>query len=163
MPVSKIGAYIEQRAAGLEPISAAIAAGYAQSGIQVTSSRLEQREDVRQALRKANRVGKSVKPLRSPTSKRQYRSVADEPESDDPILEPWKLKDKYASPLDLLIDVMNNAKAPGGLRIQCAKDAMPYCHARKETSKKEDNKDKAKRVGNESSFRPMPVPLRKVA
>lgn len=150
MPASKIQGYIEQRVAGVDALNACLAAGYSQAGISVTMARLESREDVREAIRAAKRGSKSkqLQPLKSPTSKRQYRSVADEPRhGDGPAkdpLDPWRLKDHYDSPLELLRDVMNNPQAPGGLRIQCAKDALPYCHARKEGGKKDDEKSRAK-------------------
>lgn len=158
-PKNKVPAYIELRVSGLAPLDAAIAAGYAQSGIRVTASRLEQREDVRQALRVAKRgatKAKPLHPLKSPVSNRHHRSVDDEPRHGDgpkSPLDPWRLKDRYTSPLDLMLDVMNNPEAPGGLRIQCAKDAMPYCHARKEGGKKDDDKAKAKDTNTTSKFR----------
>lgn len=168
-PNNKVPAYIEMRVAGLAPLDAARAAGYAQSGIKVTSSRLEQREDVRLALRVAKRgtkpAGKKLHPLKSPVSTRHHRSVDDEPRHGDGPLDPWRLKDRYSSPLDLLLDVMNNPIAPGGLRIQCAKDAMPYCHARKEGGKKDDEKSKAKSTAAASKFGPGAAPshLQRVA
>ncbi len=159
MPASKIQDYIDQRVAGVDALNACLAAGYSQAGISVTMARLESREDVRQAIRAAKRgVGKSkpLRPLKSPTSKREYRSVDDEPRHGDGPdknpLDPWRLKDRYQSPLELLLDVMNNRDAPGGLRIQCAKDAMPYCHARKEGGKKDDEKNRAKSTNSTSKF-----------
>lgn len=159
MPASKIQDYIDQRTAGVDTLNAALAAGYAHAAISVTIARLEQREDVRQAIRAAKRgVGKSksLHPLKSPMSKRQHRSVDDElRHGDGPNKNPldsWRLKDRYQSPLDLMLDVMNNPQAPGGLRIQCAKDAMPYCHARKEGGKKDDEKTKAKNTNATSKF-----------
>jgi hypothetical protein len=161
MPASKIDGYIEQRVSGVDPLNACLAAGYSQAGISVTMARLESREDVRLAIRAAKRaapaVGKSklLHPLKAPAGKRHYRSVADEPRhGDGPTdpLDPWRLRDSYDSPLDLLRDVMNNPKAPGGLRIQCAKDALPYCHARKEGGKKDDEKSKAKDTAASGKF-----------
>lgn len=171
-PNTKVPAYIDQRIAGLAPQDAALAAGYAQSGIRVTASRLEQREDVRLALRVAKRgatKSKPLRPLKEPAGKRQYRSVADEPRHGDGPeknpLDPWRLKDRYSSPLDLMLDVMNNPEAPGGLRIQCAKDAMPYCHARKEGGKKEDDKNRANETNKKSKFGTVAAPshLQRVA
>lgn len=163
MPASKIPDYIAHRLAGCDPTAAGLAAGYSMAGLAVTICNLEKRDDVKSALRKGKKA-KALKPLKSPSSNRQYRSVAHEPRhgdgpaEDDSILNPWKLKDKYDSPLDLLKDVMNNPKAPGGLRIQCAKDALPYCHARKEGSKKEDDKTKAKQTAGTSKFGSVPKP-----
>lgn len=155
MPASKIQEYIEQRVAGVDALHACLAAGYSQAGISVTMARLESREDVRLAIRVAKRSTGKSKPLRSlkePAGKRQYRSVADEPRHGDGPLDSWRLRDHYDSPLDLLRDVMNNPAAPGGLRIQCAKDAMPYCHARKEGGKKDDEKSKAKDTAASGKF-----------
>lgn len=152
MPVSKIQDYIEQRVAGVDPLNAGLAVGYAVASISVQVAKLESREDVRLAIRAAKRgVGKSKPVHRMKNGERQYRSAADEPSKKNP-LDPWRLRDHYDSPLDLLRDVMNNPQAPGGLRIQCAKDAMPYCHARKEGGKKEDDKSKAKDTANNSKY-----------
>lgn len=153
MPASKIAAYIQERTNGLAPMAAALAVGYSQSGVAVQCTRLEQREDVRQALRAAKR-GARVGKIEPPAPRHG--------DGESP-LEPWRLRDKYANPLELMLDVMNNPKAPGGLRIQCAKDAMPYMHARKEGGKKDDEKDRAKRTNEKSKFGTMAQPLRRVA
>lgn len=149
-PNNKVPQYIEERLAGLKPLDAALAAGYAQSAIRVTASRLETRADVKSALRKGKRMGR--------------RDLEDNEVGGDVLRSPlaaWTLKKHYSDPLSLLLDVMNNPEAPGGLRIQCAKDAMPYCHARKETSKREDGKTKAKETAKK--YPTMPVPLRRAA
>src|SRR4051812_18686953 len=99
--VNKVPEYIRYRVSGLAPRDAAVAAGYAQSGIRVTTTRLEAREDVRKALRAGKRVGKPAE-------------VDDAP----PAPEGWKLKDRYSTPLDLMIDLMNNPNAPSGMRYQ---------------------------------------------
>ena len=117
MNSSKIPAYIRERLFGLTPLAAALAAGYSPAGIGVAAARLESREDVRQALRK-------VEAVKAPTGR--LISIED----GEAISLGWRLKKKYEAPLELLLDVMNNPHAPAGLRIQCAKDALPYCHAR---------------------------------
>src|ERR1700750_2448417 len=159
MATSKIADYIDHRTQGVDAHARALAAGYSVAGLAQTVSRLEARDDVKAALRAAKRAATKSKPLRpltSPTSKRQHRSVDDQPRHgegpDKNPLDPWRLKDRYSSPLDLMLDVMNNPSAPGGLRIQCAKDAMPYCHARKEGGKKDDEKNKAKNTNATSKF-----------
>jgi hypothetical protein len=157
MAASKIQDYIDQRVAGVDALNACLAAGYSQAGISVTMARLESREDVRQAIRAAKRgVGKSKQPAAD------ERRHGDGPTD---ALAPWALRDRYSSPLDLMLDVMNNPKAPGGLRIQCAKDAMPYCHARKEGGKKDDEKTKAKDTAKSSKFGTQSAPshLQRVA
>lgn len=163
---SKVDAYIKHRIGGADPLMAARLAGYAEgAGIKVVASRNEVREDVRKALRAARRAGKVVVANPKPgTHKRLYRSVADEPQVDVNPLEPWKLRETYDSPLDLLVDVMNNSKAPAGLRIQCAKDAMPYCHARKENTKGDEKASKSKAAA-EGNFKRQqkPTHLQRVA
>lgn len=56
------------------------------------------------------------------------------------------MKDRYSTPLDLMLDVMNNPDAPKSLRYQAAKDALPYCHPRKEGGKKDEAKERAKKA-----------------
>lgn len=126
----KMQAYAEARAHGMEPLVAAAHAGYAGAGVRVTTSRIEARKDVQAEIRRLRKGG--AKPER------------DEPDSD--LMEKWAMKDRYDSPLDLLRDVMNNPKAPKSLRYQAAKDALPYCHPRKEAGKKDEMKDKAKKA-----------------
>ena len=127
----KMQAYAEARAQGLSPADAAAHADYSGSGSRVTVSRIEARADVQAEIRRLKKGG----------------SVADksEPEGDDP--EPWQMKDKYDSPLALMEDIMNNPRAPKSLRYQAAKDALPYCHARKEGGKKEADEAAAKAAG----------------
>jgi len=142
-------AFIDFKVAGATQEEAAASAGYARSSASVTGSKLMKRSDIRNAVAKGKREIGGLKPLGRP------RVIKDEPDDDDAVpeaLKLWALKDRYSSPLELLIDVMNNKKAPGGLRIQCAKDAMPYCHARKEGSKKQDDKDAAKSTNAKSKF-----------
>ncbi|PIV89413.1 MAG: hypothetical protein COW48_00645 [Hydrogenophilales bacterium CG17_big_fil_post_rev_8_21_14_2_50_63_12] len=45
--------YIQHRAAGMQPTKAAIAAGYAEASAAVTASRMEHRQDVREAIEAA--------------------------------------------------------------------------------------------------------------
>ena len=112
-----INAYISHRVNGAAPSQAATLAGYSARGINQTASRLEAREDVMRAVRGESR-----------------EEEAEEPQTNTA----WALKEHYDSPLELLIDVMNNGQAPAGLRIQCAKDALPYCHAKKSEGGKKD-------------------------
>lgn len=125
----KMQAYAEARAAGLDPIPAAAAAGYSGSGIRVTTSRLEAREDIKAEVRRLKKGG---------------APVDDTP--DDTGREEWGYKDHYDSPLELMLDVMNNPVAPKSIRYQAAKDALPYCHAKKEGGKKEDQENRAKKA-----------------
>lgn len=117
MNASKIPAYIQQRLSGLMPLAAARAAGYSIVGISVAVARLESREDVRRALRQTasgTTPGEAFQPI----------------EGLEVAAARWALKEQYENPLALLLDVMNNPGAPAGLRIQCAKEALPYCHRR---------------------------------
>jgi phage terminase small subunit len=145
----KMQAFIDFKAAGATHEEAACSAGYAIPSASVTASKLMKRDDVRAAVAKAKRE----------LSKAQPAGV-DIPGE----LDPWKLKDRYSLPLDLLLDVLNNPKAPTSLRIQCAKDAMPYCHARKEGTKGDEKKSKSKdAAGGAFKSQPMPTRLRQVA
>ena len=113
----KMQAYAEARAQGLEPLIAGAHAGYSGSGMAVSLSRIEARADVKAEIRRLKKGGRvEAKP---------------EVEGDSGDREPWKMKDKYPNPLALMEDVMNNPLAPKSLRYQAAKDALPYCHARK--------------------------------
>jgi phage terminase small subunit len=129
----KMQVYAEARAAGLRPVDAGIQAGYAAAGVRVTTSRLEARVDIQDAIKRFKNKGRKVK------------STAAGMETEGEF-EKWLMKDHYESPLALLQDVMNNPKAPKSLRYQAAKDALPYCHARKEGSKKDEAKDKASKA-----------------
>ena len=73
--------------------------------------------------------------------------TASSDDSDSVEIGKWALKDKYNSPLELMLDVMNNPAAPKALRYTAAKDALPYCHARKEGGKKDERADRADKAG----------------
>ena len=118
--------YAEARAQGLDPKTAARHAGYEEAGIAVTVSRMESRADVQAEIRRLKRGGKGV-----------------DKTEDEGDLEKWGMRDRYSNPLDLMLDVMNNPKAPKSLRYQAAKDALPYCHPRKESGKKDEHKERA--------------------
>lgn len=174
-PLSKIDSYIAHRIAGSDPTMAARLAGYSEGpGLKVAASRNETRADVREAIRKAKKQGAALgravtgKPSRKTVAARGRPSLLTstllDNDPDNP-LEPWKLKDSYkGDPLALLLNVMDNPKAPAGLRIQCAKDAMPYIHARKEGTKG-DQKKKASAEAAGGAFKRMhkPTPLQRVA
>lgn len=127
----KMQAYAAARAQGLKPADAAAVADYSGSGSRVTVSRIEARADVQAEIRRLRKEG----------------GVADSPEAggDDP--DTWQMKDEYDSPLALMKDIMNNPRAPKSLRYQAAKDALPYCHARKEGGKKDEEAKAAKAAG----------------
>ncbi len=156
---SRIPAYIDLRKEGVEPYTAARTVGYVESGISVAVCRLEARADVQKAVRAAKRAG--VQPIAKPKRVGKTAEPDDDESEVKSPLAPWALKPKYASPLELMLDVMNNPKAPGGLRIACAKDAMPYCHARKEGTKKQDEQDKAKLTASKTKFASQAAPTGK--
>lgn len=128
----KMQAYAAARAQGLAPMDAAAHAGYSGSGIRVTTSRIEARSDVQAEIRRIKKGGVVV----TPPSKG----------GEDTELDKWEMRDKYANPLELMLDVMNNPKAPKSLRYQAAKDALPYCHPRKEGGKKDETKQRAEKA-----------------
>lgn len=123
-------AFIEAKAGGAGHAEAAMMAGYAAASAAVTGTRLMARKDVVEAIKKLQGAGGNGGAARI--------------SSDDP--DPWALKDRYSDPLSLMLDVMNNPLAPKSLRYQAAKDAMPYCHARKEGGKKDEQKERAKKA-----------------
>lgn len=139
----KMQAYAEHRANGLERLDAGAMAGYAGPGMKVTLSRIESRPDVQAEIKRLKRGGKPV----DKSGK----------EGESGKLDKWKMKDRYTTPLDLLLDVMNNPEAPKSIRYQCAKDALPYCHPRKEGGKKDEQKERAaKAAGGKFQTAPRP-------
>lgn len=132
--------FAEARAQGLGPEAAAGHAGYSQTGIRVTASRLESRADVQKEIRRLKKGG--------PSPRDEMKAALG---VEDNELDKWGMKDHYNSPLDLLKDVYNNPKAPKSLRYQAAKDALPYCHARKESGKKDETANEAKKAGAKGS------------
>lgn len=126
----KMQAYAEARAAGLAPKDAAAHAGYEMAGVAVTVSRMERRADVQAEIKRLKRAGKRGDSADSPEVERGK----------------WAMRDHYSSPLDLMLDVMNNPQAPTSVRYQAAKDALPYCHPRKEGGKKDEAKERAKKA-----------------
>lgn len=142
----KMQKYAEARANGLAPKDAARMAGYAEGGsLKVAVSRMEARADVRAEVgRLRGELGVGA--------------------PDEGSLETWAMKDHYDSPLDLLQDVYNNPAAPKSLRYQAAKDALPYCHARKEGGKKDEAaKESKKAAAGKFGASPAPSHLRRVA
>lgn len=131
-------AFIQAKANGVGHAEAAKIAGYSASSAAVTATKLMARKDVQ----------KAVAELRAGSSEALGVSSGDGSEVTD-----WALKDHYDSPLDLLIDVMNNPQAPKSLRYTAAKDALPYKHGRVEGSKKEDKQKSAEKAAAKPRFR----------
>lgn len=148
----KMQLYAQGRAAGLDPNTAAANAGYAPGpGLRVNASRLESRADVKAEIKRLKKAGVVTAP--EPTAHQEPQEK-----------EPWGLKDRYDSPLDLLEDVMNNPNAPKSLRYQAAKDALPYRHGRvAEAGKKEKKESAAVAASTRGKFQRKSAPQRHVA
>lgn len=154
----KILAYCQARAAGVAVGQAALQAGYLPSSAAVTASRLEPRADVQAEIA---RIKKANKGKPSADAHAAFGGMEAPPSP----LAPWMLKPKYSSSLELMRDVYNNPKAPMGIRIQCAKDALPYEHSRQaQGGKKEKLQDEADKVAGskKSRFAAQAAPLRRV-
>lgn len=137
-------AFAQAKAAGATHKDAATQAGYASASAAVTATKLMAREDVRAEIDRL-RAGAGDVPL-------------------EVAAEGWAMKDHYDSPLALLEDVYNNPAAPKSLRYQAAKDALPYCHARKEGGKKDEAaKESKKAAAGKFGSSPAPSHLRRVA
>ena len=146
----KMQAYAEARAQGLRPLDAAAHAGYSGSGIRVTTNRLESRADIQAEVKRLKRGG-------TPVVTKPGKQSAEERD------EKWSMQDRYSTPLDLMLDLMNNPLAPKSLRYQAAKDALPYCHPRKEGGKKEEKEERAKKAaGGKFQTAARPTHLRAV-
>lgn len=136
-------AFVELKAAGVRNEEAAKRAGYSANGAAVTATGLMKRADIKEAIAAlANNDDSAI------------AAASNE----------WSMKPKYDTPLDLLRDVWNNPDAPKTLRYQAAKDALPYCHARKEGGKKEEAaKESKKAAAGKFGSTPAPSHLRRVA
>ena len=121
----KMQAYAEARARGHAPMAAGVHAGYEGAGLKVSVSRIEARQDVQNEIKKLRK---------------------EDNDSESTSNESWSMKERYKTPLELLQDVWNNPKAPKSLRYQAAKDALPYCHAKKEGGKKDEVADRSKKA-----------------
>lgn len=123
-------AYIAARAEGLKGREAAIAAGYSPAGADVQASTLNRNETIRKAIAAAKR--KAV-----PRSKSNRDGDEDKP----------RMKASYPSSLELLRGVYNNDRMPDSVRIDAAKAALPFEHARlSDAGKKEKAKDRAREI-----------------
>lgn len=125
--------YVDHRAQGLRQREAAVAAGYSAPTADKQASALERREDIKKAIAKAR------KSLRA--------GGVDVPKEEE-LTERQKLqqmpREKYADPIDFLTDLMNHKHHPVAMRMDAAKQLLPYTHARiAEKGKKESKKDRA--------------------
>ena len=129
-------AFVELKAAGVRNEEAAKRAGYAANSAAVTATGLMKRADIKGAIAALANNGDS--PIETASNE-------------------WSMKSKYDTPLDLLRDVWNNPDAPKTLRYQAAKDALPYCHARKEGGKREEQAKKSAETAKVTKFQPRVV------
>lgn len=135
----KMQAYAEGRAAGMDPNTAGAHAGYAPgAGMRVVASKLEARADVRAEIKRLKKAGVDTLPESGPAPAADESGKRTE----------WQMQDSYASPLELLEDIMNNPNAPKSLRYQAAKDALPYRHGRVAEAGKKEKKQEAAEVAS---------------
>lgn len=132
--------FVQGIAAGLKHIPAAVSAGYSATSARVTASQLMARPDIKAAVKAARKKLGQAAPKASPDSGRGNQGNDDRSQ--------W-LKDHYDSPLDMHEDVMNNPAIPFAIRMEAAKQAMPYRHAKiGEKGKKEKTKETAAEIAN---------------
>lgn len=117
--------FVANKAAGATNRDAAIAAGYSMASADVRGSELNRLPNIKAAIKAAT---KSV----SVDTGAGTQSM---------------LRDHYDTPLDFMADVMNNEKLPIGMRMEAAKQMLPYQHARMgEKGKKESAKERAAEI-----------------
>lgn len=159
---AKMLLYVDGRANGLTGRAAVLAAGYSSAGADVMAAKLNRDPRIQKAIAAAKRKASRA----ADKSKKE-----DEPEDDGDAKKPPKMKAKYASSLDVLRDTYNNPKMADSVRIDAAKSALPYEHARlADSGKKEKAKERAKEIargGSEKAGKPKfatkaPPPLRAI-
>lgn len=124
-------AFAVNKAAGVKNREAAIAAGYASSSADVTAAKLMIRDDIKAAIKAA-------------------KSSSAKPEGVTINAMPRK---HYADPMTFLEDVMNGPAFPVALRVDAAKQLLPYKHARMgEQGKKEKQKERAEALTRTPRF-----------
>lgn len=114
--------FIELKAMGVANKEAAIQAGYAPNSAAVSAGKMMMQAEVREAIAQA-----------------QANSTADTPQGMPRV--------HYPDAMTFLMDAMNNAALPVALRMDAAKNLLPYQHARLgEKGKKEKRKEEADRL-----------------
>jgi phage terminase small subunit len=126
--------FVNQRAHGVKPRAAAVAAGFSANSANVQASQLGARADIKAAITAAKKAmranGVSV--------------PKDEDEVDSKYAMP---KSRYTDSKEFLVDAMNHKLLPINVRGEYAKALLPYQHARiGETGKKESAKERAHKV-----------------
>jgi phage terminase small subunit len=152
--------YVQGRVAGLKQRDAAIAAGYSPAGADVQAANLDKHPQVKAAIAKAKRAGaRGMTSMRNPPR-------GDEPGDDEAVL-----KDHYDTPLDFMLDTMNNPRMPKGVRFEAAKQALPYVNGKVgDVGKKQSQQNRAKAItegggtttksGRANKFSPKAPPTR---
>lgn len=131
--------FIEAKASGLSNRAAGLLAGYTIATVDQAVSRLAARADIKKAIA----VVKRSATVEGKVQATKY------------------VKDHYDSPLDILNDVMNCPELPLGLRIEAAKQMLPYKCARiGEKGKKEKKQDEAHQVVGRGKFGSKAPPTR---
>lgn len=111
--------FIELKAMGVSNKDAAIQAGYAPNSADVSAGKLMMRADVLDAIKQAQ-VSSGVDAMQGMP------------------------RAHYPDSLAFLMDVMNHATLPLGMRLDAARHLLPYQHARiGEKGKKEQRKENA--------------------
>lgn len=96
------------KAAGVKNRDAAIAAGYAANNADVQAARMMQRDDIKAAIKSAKAAGAKSESVDTDPMARKH----------------------YADPMTFLEDVMNGVSFPVALRVDAAKQLLPYKRAR---------------------------------
>ena len=127
--------FCEAKASGLDNAKAARLAGYSVATAKTKGSELMARPEIRAEVTRLKK-GEA-----------------------EPGLRPIPLKAHYDSPLDFMLDVMNQPLMPPSLRFEAAKQALPYVNPRVDAKgKKDQRKDAAHKVAGESKFKPKRAP-----
>ena len=132
--------FVQGMAQGLPQKQAALLAGYAASSAKVTASQLMKRPDIKAAIRKAKAQAKAAAPTTVPVD----AIHPDDHDDDSPIL-----KAHYDTPGGLMMDAMNSPRVAFGMRVEIAKQLLPYYHAKiGEKGKKQTANERAGEIAN---------------
>lgn len=139
MLTAKQQAFVDAKVAGMTNKRAAMTAGYAAAGAGVQASNMMKKANIKAAIKEA----------------KQRAGMADTRDEREARDEDRRLKDKYANSLELLQDVYNNPALPFSVRVQAAKDALPYEVGKPNAKGKKASKDDdAREVASASKFAP---------
>ena len=129
-------AFVAAKVAGVGNRDAAIAAGYAPSSARVAASKLMARDDIVQAIKAAAKPARVTVPSENPMP-----------------------RDHYADSKSFLEDVMNHVGLPFAVRMDAAKQLLPFHHAKMgELGKKEKKQEAAEGIAKRGRFVPKQPP-----